>query len=98
MHHDHEKSEYLKLREHAGLTRAEAAELVKVGEHTAYRYETGKSRPPKLVIHTLRERARNSEQKKPEAFRFAELFAGIGGLRIGFESIGGKCVFAHALG
>ena len=28
------------------------------------------------------------------AFRFIDLFAGIGGLRIGFDAIGGKCLFA----
>lgn len=28
------------------------------------------------------------------AFRFIDLFAGIGGLRLGFESVGGRCVFS----
>ena len=27
-------------------------------------------------------------------FRFIDLFAGIGGIRLGFESVGGKCVFS----
>ena len=29
-----------------------------------------------------------------DSFRFIDLFAGIGGIRLGFESIGGKCVFS----
>lgn len=27
-------------------------------------------------------------------FKFIDLFAGIGGIRLGFESVGGKCVFS----
>ena len=27
-------------------------------------------------------------------FRFIDLFAGIGGIRLGFESVGGHCVFS----
>ncbi len=35
------------------------------------------------------------ESKKLKAqFKFIDLFAGIGGIRIGFESVGGECVFS----
>ena len=27
-------------------------------------------------------------------FKFIDLFAGIGGIRLGFESVGGTCVFS----
>jgi DNA (cytosine-5)-methyltransferase 1 len=30
----------------------------------------------------------------PPAFRFVDVFAGIGGMRLGFESIGGSCVYS----
>lgn len=29
-----------------------------------------------------------------DAFKFADLFAGIGGIRLGFEAVGGQCVFS----
>lgn len=31
---------------------------------------------------------------KWDSFKFIDLFAGIGGIRLGFESVGGKCVFS----
>jgi len=34
------------------------------------------------------------EENKKSSFKFIDLFAGIGGIRQGFESVGGKCVFS----
>ncbi len=31
---------------------------------------------------------------KNKEFTFIDLFAGIGGIRLGFEHVGGKCVFS----
>ena len=36
----------------------------------------------------------DSKDQRWNSFRFIDLFAGIGGIRIGFESAGGRCVFS----
>ena len=36
-------------------------------------------------------------ETKWDDFRFIDLFAGIGGIRLGFEAVGGRCVFSSEL-
>lgn len=89
-----DENEFNQLCQRAGLTAAEAGRLLVVSDRTIARYVNGSSRPTDLAVRTLRQEAeKRSAQDGQISFRFVDLFAGIGGLRIGFQGIGGHCVF-----
>lgn len=79
------------------FTQKEIAERIGVNARTVRRWELRSCEPPEYLADALQQRvlgpAAASVSPPHDLFTFIDLFAGIGGIRIGFEKSGGKCLF-----
>ena len=100
--------EYVRsTREGLGLGRTEFANLLgmnSVGERTVRGWEDGEHKPTKKKLEGIADLERqlkearttapfSSQSDKKPWFDFIDLFAGIGGIRLPFQNLGGRCVF-----
>jgi DNA (cytosine-5)-methyltransferase 1 len=89
-----------KMRKSAGLSKSQLAthlSLPPSGERTVAGWETGEHKPSRSRLEAIKGLDGAVPFRQPEEnckFSFIDLFAGIGGIRLPFQEIGGKCIFS----